>query len=299
MHIPSAQGVGIGLRTCHYRDFLDGSPAIGWIEVHSENYFGEGGRDLQVLSTLRADYPVSLHGVGLALGSADAWTQRHLDRLKRLSERIEPALVSEHLCWGGYASGGHPRHWNDLLPLPYTDESLALMSVRIDQAQEVLGRQILIENISSYVEFAATEYSEMEFINQLARRTGCGVLLDLNNLYVNAVNHGSDARRELGWLDPAHVGEIHLAGHFQGEDCLIDDHGARVADPVWRLYEHYVACHGAVPTLIEWDTAVPAIEVLLGEARQAEQIAAAALARLPAERVAPSISAHANGSPHV
>ncbi len=269
-------GTGVGLRHCHYRDFREGHPAADWIEVHSENYFGEGGRDLQVLTDLRADYPVSLHGVGLALGSAGGLAQGHLAKLKRLAGRIEPALISEHLCWGAYAAAGAPRHWNDLLPLPYTAEALDLMAERVDQVQQTLGRRILVENISAYVEFSASRMTELEFIDGLARKSGCGVLLDLNNLYVNAVNHGFDAARELARLDPVHVGEVHLAGHFRGADCLIDNHGARVADPVWSLYEDYVARNGAVSTLIEWDTDIPALAVLLDEAGHARRICAAA-----------------------
>jgi uncharacterized protein (UPF0276 family) len=270
-------GTGIGLRHCHYRDFLEGRAAVDFIEVHSENYFGPGGRDLQVLTTLRADYPVSLHGVGLALGSATDLAGAHLAKLKRLALRIEPALVSEHLCWGAYAAGGEARHWNDLLPLPYTEESLDLMARRVDQVQQALGRRILVENISAYVEFDASMMSEMEFIDALARKSGCGVLLDLNNLYVNAVNHGFDAAAELAKLDPLQVDEIHLAGHFHGADCLIDHHGDRVAAPVWNLYQDHVTRHGAVSTLIEWDTDIPALDVLLGEADRARRIAAGAI----------------------
>jgi uncharacterized protein (UPF0276 family) len=271
-------GTGVGLRHRHYGDFLDGNVAVDWIEVHSENYFGDGGRDLQVLTTLRADYPVSLHGVGLALGSAGTLAAAHLAKLARLATRIDPALISEHLCWGGYAAGGAPRHWNDLLPLPYTSEALELMVQRVDQVQQALGRPILVENISAYVEFSASMMTEMEFIDALARRSGCGVLLDLNNLYVNAVNHGFDAARELAKLDAVHVAEIHLAGHFRGADCLIDHHGDRVADPVWALYADYVARHGAVSTLIEWDTEIPALAVLLEEADHARRISARAAA---------------------
>ena len=280
----TAIGIGIGLRHCHYRDFLAQARAVDFLEVHSENYFGAGGRDLYVLSTLRRDYSISLHGVGLALGSTGELAQAHLAKLKQLVERIEPVLVSEHLCWGAYAGEGGARHWNDLLPLPYTDEALDLMAERVHQVQGALGRRILVENISSYVEYSAAQYSELEFINALARRTGCGVLLDLNNLYVNAVNHGGDALRELKSLDHRHVAEIHLAGHFAGEDCLIDDHGSPVTDAVWQLYEDYIASHGATPTLIEWDTAIPAIDVLLAEAGKARGIAARAMpAAAPAE----------------
>ena len=264
--------IGLGLRPRHYREFVEDRPALDFIEVHSENYFGAGGRDLHVLTTLRRDYPVSLHGVGLALGSAAGLADEHMVKLQRLVERIEPALVSEHVCWGMYENEG-ARHWNDLLPLPYTDAALDLMAARVDHVQQVLKRRILIENISTYVEFSASHMGELKFLDALASRTGCGVLLDLNNLYVNAVNHGGDALRELQGLNPAHVGEIHLAGHFSGADCLIDDHGSRVCDAVWKLYETYVAQNGAAPTLIEWDTAVPPIEVLLGEAAQARAIA--------------------------
>jgi uncharacterized protein (UPF0276 family) len=265
--------IGLGLRPRHYREFVEDKPALDFIEVHSENYFGDGGRDLHVLATLCRDYPVSLHGVGLALGSAGGLADEHLARLQRLVECIEPALVSEHLCWGAYENAGAARHWNDLLPLPYTDEALDLMTARVDQVQQVLKRRILIENISTYVEFSETHLGELEFLDALASRTGCGVLLDLNNLYVNAVNHGGDALRELQSLKPAHVGEIHLAGHFTGADCLIDDHGSRVCEAVWKLYQTYVAQHGAAPTLIEWDTALPAIDVLLDEAARARAIA--------------------------
>lgn len=273
MHPLPNTAVGIGLRHCHYRDFQAGRPDTAWVEVHSENYFGAGGRDLHVLETVRRDYPVSLHGVGLALGSAAELARAHLRKLNNLVGRIEPALVSEHLCWGGYQDAGASRHWNDLLPLPYTDEALALMAARVDEVQEALGRRILVENISSYVEFSDSRLGELEFVNALAKRTGCGVLLDLNNLHVNAVNHGRDAYAELRALDPRHVGEIHLAGHFSGEDGLIDDHGSRVTAAVWQLYAHYVERNGAAPTLIEWDTAIPALDVLLDEARKARAVA--------------------------
>lgn len=261
-------GIGIGLRAPHYRAFLDGAPPVDWLEVHSENFFGAGGFDVHVLEHVRSRYPVALHGVGLALGSViagdddEARFADHLERLATLVDRVEPALVSEHLCWGALGA----RHFNDLLPLPYTRDALRWMCVQVTRVQERLRRRILVENVSSYVAFAADEMPELEFLAALARRTGCGVLLDVNNLHVNAVNHGFDAAGALDALPPECIGEIHLAGHLRVDGTLVDDHGSRVAPPVWELYEHALARIGAVPTLIEWDTDVPALPVLLDEA---------------------------------
>jgi uncharacterized protein len=265
----SPQGAGIGLRAPHYRDFLHGTPAAAWLEVHSENYFGAGGYDLHVLEHVRDRYPLSLHGVGLSLGSADGLRDAHLAKLKAVVERIEPALVSEHLCWGAYGA----QHFNDLLPIPYTDEALELMCARVDQTQNALGRRILVENVSAYLCYRGSRMSEFEFLAELSRRSGCGILLDINNIYVNARNHGFDARKALVQIPADVVGEMHLAGHSQGEDCLIDDHGSRVCDDVWALYAAACRRFGAVPTLIEWDTDIPSVEVLLSEAARAEGIA--------------------------
>ncbi|ODV03929.1 MAG: hypothetical protein ABT20_14340 [Rubrivivax sp. SCN 70-15] len=261
-------GVGVGLRAAHYGDFLSRRHDVGWLEVHSENYFGAGGYDLHVLHRLRADHPLSIHGVGLALGSADPETGRHVARLARLVEATEPALVSEHLCWGR----GFGRHFNDLLPLPYTQQALALMIERVSRLQEALGRHVLIENVSSYLEFRASEIPEGEFIAELARRSGCGVLLDVNNLYVNQLNHGSDALATMRAIAPGSVAEIHLAGHLVAPHCVVDTHGDRVAEPVWALYRAALERFGAVPTLIEWDTDIPPLEVLLDEARHARTL---------------------------
>jgi len=258
-------GVGVGLRARHYRDFLASRQPIGWIEVHSENYFGDGGYDRHVLERVRAAYPVSLHGVGLGLGSAEGLDERHLAKLKRLVEATEPALVSEHLSWGT-ALG---RHFNDLLPLPYTSEALALVAERVAKVQDALGRRILVENLSTYLEFAAREMTEGEFIAELARRTGCGVLLDVNNLYVNEMNHGTDALATMRAIPAGCVGEIHLAGHLVTEHCLIDHHGDRVTDAVWQLYDAALERFGQVATLIEWDTDIPELGVLLEEADKA------------------------------
>ena len=197
--VSPASGVGIGLRAPHYRDLLARKPAIGWLEAHSENYFGDGGFDLHVLGELRQRYPVSLHGVGLGLGSAQGYSLAHLRKLEVLVDRIEPALVSEHLCWGAVDG----RVLNDLLPLPLTREASTLMCTRVTQMQEILQRRVLIENISSYLRFADDDYDEAAFLNELARRSGCGILLDVNNLYVNQCNHGDDAAAYIDAIEPA------------------------------------------------------------------------------------------------
>ncbi len=256
------------MRAAHYRSFLDGRPPIGWLEVHSENYFGAGGYDMHVLEHVRREYPLSLHGVGLSLGSADGLREQHLAKLQRLVERVDPTLVSEHLCWGALGR----RHFNDLLPLPYTGEALTLMIERVDRVQTALGRSILVENVSSYLQYRDSTLPELEFAAELARRSGCGILLDINNLYVNSVNHEFDPYAALAALSVQSVKEIHLAGHTRAELCLIDDHGSRVTDAVWSLYQAALARLGPVRTLIEWDTRIPELDVLLDEARRAETL---------------------------
>jgi len=265
---PTRSLAGIGLRAAHYRSFLDGRPPIGWLEVHSENYFGAGGYDMHVLEHVRREYPLSLHGVGLSLGSADGLREQHLAKLQRLVERVDPTLVSEHLCWGALGR----RHFNDLLPLPYTGEALTLMIERVDRVQTALGRSILVENVSSYLQYRDSTLPELEFAAELARRSGCGILLDINNLYVNSVNHEFDPYAALAALSVQSVKEIHLAGHTRAELCLIDDHGSRVTDAVWSLYQAALARLGPVRTLIEWDTRIPELDVLLDEARRAETL---------------------------
>lgn len=257
-------GVGIGLRSAHYRDFLDGRPAVGWVEVHSENYFGSGGFDRHVLERVRRDYPVSLHGVGLGLGSVSGWPDGHLAKLAKLVRQIQPAFVSEHLCWTSLED----RAFNDLLPLPRSRAALQLLRERIERVQERLGQRLLVENISAYVDCGG-EMSEGEFLAELARRAGCSLLLDVNNLYVNQANHGQSALEAMRAVPVGLVQEIHLAGHLVTEEGLIDHHGDRVAEPVWQLYEAALERFGAVPTLIEWDTDVPDLGVLLSEAATA------------------------------
>ncbi|MGZ5035306.1 MAG: MNIO family bufferin maturase [Usitatibacter sp.] len=262
---PDPAGVGIGLRAPHYAQILEDRPALAFVEVHSENFFAEGGAALDWLERFRAIYPLSLHGVGLSLGSADPIDERHLGKLARLVERFEPALVSEHLCWSSV--GG--RHANDLLPLPYTPEALDHVVSRIEAVQERLGRAILVENVSSYVAFDESSLPEWEFLAQVARRSGCSVLLDVNNIWVSACNHGFDAARYLGGIEAASVAQIHLAGHERVGGRLVDTHGARVSEDVWALYAAAIARFGPRPTLVEWDVDIPALDVLLGEAARA------------------------------
>ncbi|TWI65302.1 hypothetical protein IP91_02710 [Pseudoduganella lurida] len=283
-------GVGIGLRPAHYRDFLAHRPTVGWLEVHSENYLEEGGRDAHVLRALRRDYPVSLHGVGLGLGSVHGFSAAHLERVRSLADRIDPFLVSEHLSWGAIPG----RHLHDLLPLVLDEAALALVAARVQRVQEALGRRLLVENVSSYVRFAGDTLGETAFLAELARRTGCGILLDVNNLYVNQCNHGEDALAALGAIPRGLVGEIHLGGHLVTADGVIDHHGAAIAEPVWTLYEAAIARFGAVPTLIEWDTDVPPLDVLLAEAARAAQVLAKASGVQVAEAIPGIVTAPAS-----
>lgn len=269
--------VGIGWRHAHYEALLAQRPALGFIEVHAENFFADGGVTLAVLDAGRQAYDLSLHGVGLALGSAAGLDQWHLARLARLVERMQPRWVSDHACFARTGSGLHAA---DLLPIPFTDESLALMCRHVDEVQQRLGRTMLVENISAYVGWAGDTLAEPEFFNELTRRSGCGLLLDVNNLFVNARNAGHDAAaataEAMRWVDairPGSVGEIHVAGHCERDDGLvIDDHGSRVRDEVWRVYAHAIQRFGPTPTLVEWDTDVPALDVLLAEAAQARAL---------------------------
>ncbi len=260
---------GIGLRAPHYRDVLEQRPAVGWLEVHSENYFG-GGRPLAFLERARASYPLSLHGVGLSLGSADPLDRAHLAKLKELVRRIEPGLVSEHLSWSSIDG----RHFNDLLPLPYTEEALAHFCARVAQTQETLGRRILIENPSTYLRYRDSRIPEWEFLREVAAATGCGILLDVNNIYVSARNNGFDARRYLDAVPGERVEEMHLAGFSRNAtddgELLVDTHNRPVAEPVWALYAHALERYGDKPTLIEWDTDLPPLATLVAQAKRAQ-----------------------------
>ena len=266
---------GVGLKPEHYREILETGPDIGWFEIHAENYMGEGGPPHHYLAAIRELYPVSLHGVGLSIGGSAPLDRDHLGRLKALIGRYEPALFSEHLAWSSHDS----IYLNDLLPLPYTDETLARVCGHIDEVQETLGRRMLLENPSTYVAFTEAAMSEIEFLREIVRRTGCGLLLDVNNVFVQSVNHGFDADAYIDAFPVEHIGEIHLGGHATDSDddgsaLLIDDHGREVADAVWALYARALSRSGPKPTLIEWDNDVPAWEVLFAEAKRAEEVIA-------------------------
>jgi uncharacterized protein (UPF0276 family) len=273
---PIPATAGIGLRSCHHEALLEQRPAVGWLEVHTENYFHDGGPHLQALERARESYPLSLHGVGMGLGSMDPLDRGHVARVRRAIERFGPSLVSEHACWNRHQG----EHFNDLLPLPYTEEAAIHLADRIAQAQDMLGRQILIENLSCYLSFRSSRLTESEFLTAVVERSGCGLLLDVNNVYVNSVNVGLDAVGFINDLPTGTVGEIHLAGHVSrtvdGRELLLDDHGSQVPEPVWDLYQLALRRHGAVPTLIEWDTNLPELAVLVGEANRARNYLEAA-----------------------
>jgi uncharacterized protein (UPF0276 family) len=262
---------GIGLRAIHHDEVIARGPDVGWFEAHSENYFGRGGLPRQLLAQVRERYPVSLHGVGLSMGSTDPLDEIHLGEIVQLARELDPLFVSEHLSWG--SAGG--RFTNDLLPLPYTEEALRHMVDRVNQVQEAIGREMLIENVSSYLQFAHSQIEEWDFLATLARRSGCFLLLDVNNVYVNAMNHSFDPLRFLDGIPRDRVREIHLAGHSiqkMGErEIRIDTHDAAVCDEVWSLYSAALDRFGPVPTLIEWDSKIPALEALAAEAHKADR----------------------------
>lgn len=269
---PIPATAGIGLRGPYHGEIIRGRPHVAWLEAHSENYFAEDGIARGALERIRAHYPISLHGVGLSIGSTDPLDKDHLRRLRALVDCIEPALVSEHLSWG--TIGGH--HLNDLLPLPYTEEALEHMVRRIHEVQDALQRPILIENISSYLEFTSSAVPEHEFLVSVSQRSGCSLLLDINNIHVNAVNHGFDPVAYVDAIPPERVAEMHLAGHTSrncGErEILIDTHNTPICEPVWELFRHAVERFGPRPTLIEWDSDYPPLETLLREAESAQRV---------------------------
>jgi uncharacterized protein (UPF0276 family) len=261
---------GIGLRSPHHAAIERERPDVGWLEAHTENYFHDGGPAVRALERLRTRYPLSLHGVGLGLGSVDPLDREHLRRVREAVRRFEPSLVSEHACWT-HVDG---EHFNDLLPLPHTEEAVEHLAARVREVQDFLGRQILVENLSAYVGFAGAPLSEGEFLAALVERSGCGLLLDVNNAYVNAANLGLDVDAFFDALPVRAVHEIHLAGHsrrrFGAQELLIDDHGSEVCAAVWTLYERALRRFGPIPTLIEWDNDVPALATLVAEANAAD-----------------------------
>jgi uncharacterized protein (UPF0276 family) len=263
-------GHGVGLRPDHYAELLDQGPwGVEWFEVISENYFAPGGRPWAVLERVRRELPVVMHGVALAIADADPISEPYLASLQQVIERVAPAWVSDHLCWG--SAGGSYAH--DLLPIPYTEEALDHVTSRIEYVQERLGRPLMLENISAYASFVETTMPEWEFLNALAHRTGCSVLLDVNNVYVSSQNLGLDAERFLSSIDPDVVGQIHLAGHTVQGELIVDTHRGPVPEPVWELYRRLLArLSRPVSTLIEWDDQVPEFAEVVAESRRARQI---------------------------
>jgi uncharacterized protein (UPF0276 family) len=314
LHVPPL-GYGVGLRPAHYPTILAGLQAgtesdaapgaspvveadaeqslskVDWFEVISENFFAPGGNPRRMLRAVRERFPVVMHGVALSLGSVDALDEGYLDRLATLAGEVEPAIVSDHLCWGGV--GGHFAH--DLLPLPFTEEALGHVTDRVLRVQDRLKRRILVENVSSYVAFAASSLNEWEFLTALAERADCGLLLDVNNVFVSAHNHGFDARAFIAALPPARIGQIHLAGHSTRGALLLDTHDHPVRDEVWELFRFAVAVHGEVPTLIEWDDRLPPFARVVAEAERARaigaQVVAGAVSRAPAQTPAEPVTA--------
>ena len=271
--LPVPDAAGIGLRSPHISEMISRRPSAGWLEVHAENYMGDSAA-VDALETLRQTYPLSVHGVGLSLGSASGLDRDHLERLRKVCMRFQPGLVSEHLAWS-VADGAY---LNDLLPLRYDQHTLAIVAANVDQLQNTLQRRVFIENLSAYIAFANSTMTESQFLAALVKRTGCGLLLDVNNVYVSARNLDFDPKAFIDDLSAEAIGEIHLAGHavneVDGDVVLIDDHGSRVPPAVWSLYAYVLRRIGPRPTLIEWDTEVPALDVLLGEAMWADMMAA-------------------------
>jgi uncharacterized protein len=267
-----APSVGVGLKHDHADEIFAGQRRVDFFEIHAENYMGAGGPPHHLLRRIRADYPVSMHGVGLSIGGMASLDRDHLKRLKRLIDEYEPAMFSEHMAWSTHDGV----FLNDLLPLPYNDISLAHVCAHVDEVQDCLGTRMLLENPSTYVAFGASSMSEIEFLRGVAQRTGCGLLLDVNNVHISAVNHRFDAEAYIDAFPMQYVGEFHLAGFAEDEDSdgetlLIDDHGRPVAEPVWELYRRALARGSQASTLVEWDNNVPAFSVLCAEVRRARR----------------------------
>jgi uncharacterized protein len=267
------QGFGLGLRTVHYEEIAEKRPPVDWFEILTENYLVAGGKPLHWLDRIRADYPMAMHGVSLSIGSTDPLDMDYLRAVKILAERVSPLWISDHLCWTGMAG----RNLHDLLPIPYTEAALRHLVPRIEAAQEFLGRRIVLENVSSYVSYKESELNEWEFLAELARRADCLILLDVNNIYVSAYNHGFDADDYLAGIPAERVQQIHLAGHSNCGDFIIDTHDAPVIDPVWELYARAIQRLGPVSSMIERDDHIPPLSEVLGELDQARAVAERAL----------------------
>ncbi len=261
-------GFGLGLRTDHYNPILDSKPEIDWFEILSENYMVPGGKPLYFLDRIRADYPMVMHGVSLSVGSSEPLDKDYLRDLCQLADRVQPAWISDHLCW----TGVHGQNMHDLLPLPYTEETAKHVAKRVRQVQDTLGRRILLENVSSYASYVDSEMSEWEFISMIAEAADCLLLFDVNNIYVSSFNHQFDAKAFIDGVPAHRVQQIHLAGHHNHGDFIIDTHDAPVIDPVWDLYEYAIARFGAVSTMIERDDKIPPLDVLVQELKIARQI---------------------------
>jgi uncharacterized protein len=263
-------GIGLGLRPPHYGELLQNRPPVDWLEAISENYMGikggAGGRPLHILEKLRQTYPIVLHGVSLSIGSTDPLDEDYLARLDQLIQRVEPAWVSDHLCWTGVAG----ENLHDLLPLPFTEEAMEHVVPRVERVQERLGRRMVLENVSSYLTFEHSEMQEWEFLSELARRTDCFLLLDVNNIYVSALNQGYSPADFLNGISKNRVAQIHLAGYSEQGKILIDTHDHPVSDPVWKIYAEAIQRFGAVSTLIEWDDKIPSLSRLIEEADKAK-----------------------------
>ena len=264
---------GVGYKEQHFREILESPGDVAWLEIHAENYMGKGGRPIAQLRRLRENFPISCHGVGLSIGGEEVPDEHHLDRLRNLLEWLEPASFSEHLAWSTHDG----KYFNDLLPLPYTEDSLARVCRHVDQVQEALGRPMLLENPSTYFGFKESTLDEIEFISGISERTGCGLLLDINNVHVSSTNMLFDPADYIDSFPFDRVGEIHLGGHEEDQDpegatLLIDNHAAAVADPVWELYARAINIAGPLPTLIEWDNDVPDWSVLSAEAARASRV---------------------------
>ena len=273
-------GHGIGLRTQHFPRYLENPPPVDWVEAISENFMARGGRPLAVLEQVRRDVPVALHGVSLSIGSVEPLSERYLSDLETLVRRIEPALVTDHLCFGSHRG----QYVHDLLPLPYNEECLAHVATRVRQVQDRLGRQLLLENPSAYVAYRDSTMTEWEFLAELCRRTDCGLLLDVNNIYVSGRNLGFNPRAYLAGIPPERVGQLHLAGHTDHGSYLLDSHAAPVPNEVWALYRLTLRRLGRIPTLVEWDDQIPPLDEVVAQSRRAGAIEAEELSEPSAMR---------------